>query len=172
MRQRKELLNSLADDYEVYVNQLFRKARKQNLSRFDSEEIVYDTIAHFLDKLQKGGFDNLKIDNEPKNFIKNFLHKTGKFKIIDRIDERSKTVSTNEFIGHDPPIVDIIEQEKIHNEIEKLPDLQKMCIRLFYFDDLKIKNIANRLEITESNVKTNLCRARKKLSKKLRLVID
>lgn len=49
--------------------------------------------------------------------------------------------------------------------IEKLPDEQRVCIVMFYYDELSVKEIALTLEIPEGTVKSRLSKARKTLKK-------
>lgn len=47
--------------------------------------------------------------------------------------------------------------------INKLPDDQKLCVIMFYYDEMSVKEIAQALDISEGTVKSRLSLARKKL---------
>ena len=49
--------------------------------------------------------------------------------------------------------------------IDKLPDDQKLCVVMFYYDELSVKEIAVALQIPEGTVKSRLSKARKTLKK-------
>ena len=49
--------------------------------------------------------------------------------------------------------------------IEKLPDEQRVCVVMFYYDELSVKEIAQALKIPEGTVKSRLSKARKTLKK-------
>lgn len=49
--------------------------------------------------------------------------------------------------------------------IEKLPDEQRVCVVMFYYDELSVKEIAQALRIPEGTVKSRLSKARKTLKK-------
>ncbi len=51
--------------------------------------------------------------------------------------------------------------------VEELPDAQRLCIVLFYYDDLSIKQIARLMEVSEGTVKSRLAYGRLNLKKEL-----
>ena len=59
----------------------------------------------------------------------------------------------------------IEEKVDLYDAIDSLKDQYKTVIILFYFQELKIKEIAQVLDIPEGSVKANLYRAKKQLSK-------
>ena len=54
------------------------------------------------------------------------------------------------------------------NELEKMKKIDKEIFLLYYFDEKKIKEIANIYQITETRVKSKLFRVRKKIKKKIK----
>ena len=50
----------------------------------------------------------------------------------------------------------------------KLPEKYRIVIHLFYYEDYSVKEIAQILNLTESNIKVRLNRGRKLLKKSLR----
>ena len=50
----------------------------------------------------------------------------------------------------------------------KLPEKQRTVIHLFYYEDYSIKEIADILKLSESNVKTRLTRGRAMLKEHLK----
>lgn len=71
-----------------------------------------------------------------------------------------------------PPPDEILEKEEIgrvlHKNVRQLPSCQRRAFRLHYLDELPIKEIASRLNRSESTVKANLYHARRKLQHLLR----
>jgi len=55
------------------------------------------------------------------------------------------------------------EQEELYEALRKLPPKYAQCVHLFYFEEMKIKEIAEQLGISETAVSTILQRARQKL---------
>lgn len=66
-----------------------------------------------------------------------------------------------------PPPDEILEKEEVgrilHKNVRQLPSCQRRAFRLYYLDELPIKEIASRLNRSESTVKANLYHARQKL---------
>jgi RNA polymerase sigma factor (sigma-70 family) len=65
-----------------------------------------------------------------------------------------------------------IEQEKLLEYIQELPDQYRMVFNLFVFEKMKHKEIAKRLEITEGTSKSNLNRAKSILKKRILIVLN
>ena len=59
------------------------------------------------------------------------------------------------------------EAENLFEEVLKLPEKYRIVIHLFYYEEYKIKDIAEILQISESNVKARLSRGRALLKKVL-----
>ncbi|MDR0853449.1 MAG: sigma-70 family RNA polymerase sigma factor [Clostridiales Family XIII bacterium] len=53
--------------------------------------------------------------------------------------------------------------ELIYSQIQKLPDMQRMAIIMHYYDEMKHREIAKALGVTESTISTNIMKAKKKL---------
>lgn len=123
-------------------------------NKYDAEDILQNTFLK-LWKNSKPFVDNIHIDkwltvvciNESKNNIKNLfrVHNELNIEVLD------KTTFDNE------------NQYDIFNAIMSLPKNERTVIHLFYYEDLKIKDIAKLLKISESAVKTRLNRARNKI---------
>lgn len=73
--------------------------------------------------------------------------------------------------GDEPmPIETVIQNEKammIKKKIDMLPDIQKDTIILYYYHDMKAKDIANILGVNVSTVKSRLKQGKDKLKKSL-----
>jgi RNA polymerase sigma factor (sigma-70 family) len=65
-----------------------------------------------------------------------------------------------------------IEQEKLLEYIQELPDQYRMVFNLFVFEKMKHKEIANLLEISEGTSKSNLNRAKSILKKRILMVLN
>ena len=60
------------------------------------------------------------------------------------------------------------EISEIYNKINNLKEIDTKIIKMFYYSNKSIKDIAKELKITEVNVKTRLHRIRKKIKQELR----
>ncbi len=58
--------------------------------------------------------------------------------------------------------------EELHKALESLPNKQKMIVLLFYFEELRVEEIAEVLQVSSGTVKQHLFRARKALGKILK----
>lgn len=123
-------------------------------NKYDAEDILQNTFLK-LWKYNKPFIDNLHIDkwltvvciNESKSNVKSLfrVHNELKTELLD------KTTFDNE------------NQYDLFNAIMSLPKNERTVIHLFYYEDLKTKEIAKMLKISESAVKTRLNRARNKI---------
>jgi RNA polymerase sigma-70 factor (ECF subfamily) len=59
--------------------------------------------------------------------------------------------------------------EVVHQEVSTLADSSREVIRLFYFDELSVEEIAEKLNCAEGTIKSRLFHARKKLKDKKNL---
>lgn len=60
------------------------------------------------------------------------------------------------------------QSEELFEAVMKLPEKQRTVIHLFYYEDYSIKEIADILKLSESNVKTRLTRGRAMLKEQLK----
>jgi RNA polymerase sigma factor (sigma-70 family) len=65
-----------------------------------------------------------------------------------------------------------IEQEKLLEYIQELPDQYRMVFNLYVFEKMKHKEIAKLLQITEGTSKSNLNRAKSILKKRILVVLN
>ena len=67
----------------------------------------------------------------------------------------------------------LAEEEKrlIQGAVDKLPEKLKICILLFYMEQLSVAQIAKVLHLPEGTVKSRLYQARKLLEKELESVL-
>ena len=62
------------------------------------------------------------------------------------------------------------EDEFVRQKVQELPEKYRMVVYLYYSADLKIKEIAKCLHITESAVKSRLRKAKSMLKKDLEVI--
>jgi len=157
-------LDKIVDDYSSYVRTIINNAVGNNLNAEDKEEILLD--AFFI--LWKNYNDNKKIyalDSYIAGITRNLIKE--KFRklhyTVDISDyENIIPMDTNELYEE--------EREEILNLEHSLKELKQIDIKivnLYYYSFKSIKDIAEELDISESNVKTRLHRIRKKLKKQL-----
>lgn len=160
----KLLIEEIVKDYSDYLYKSIKQIAF-NLSDEDIEDIILDTFLVVWTNR-----DKIKLDSRMKHYLvgitKNVTkNKCRKLKINYNIEDYENTIEFSEDIQK-------VAEEKEKNEIIKL-ELDKMkqkdreIFTLFYYNSMTIKEIANMLNETESNVKTKLHRIRKRLRKVL-----
>ena len=60
------------------------------------------------------------------------------------------------------------QSRELFEEVMKLPDKFRIVIHLFYYEDYSVREIADILKLSESNVKTRLSRGRALLRNSLK----
>lgn len=149
-------------------NIIFRTALRIVLNREEAEDIVQDILLKLwerrkeLDKVEnleafaRTTARNLAIDRKKKM---DNLHVTLDYQVHDRTDEGQ---SSNDNL--------LMAQEKdsfIANAINSLPEKQRSIFQLRDIEGKTYKEIATMLNITESDVKVSLFRARNEIKEKI-----
>lgn len=122
----------------------------------------------------------IKIINNLKNFKFKSEFKTWYFRIaynesINFLKSRKIDLNFEEFFDYTwdtkslkKDLNDKILKEKITQEINKLPLIERNIILYYYFDDLKIKEILEIMQINENTIKTKLKRTKDYLQTKFK----
>ncbi len=148
-----------ADDFTViqrYSDMVYRLAFSLVKNKYDAEDIHQEVFVRYLCKKplfesaehEKAWFLRVTI-----NLCKN-LWKTAwkqKFTQLDEADIANMP-------AENPPETGIIES------VKKLPQKYRIVIHLFYYEELSVEEIAKLLHKKASTVRTQLTRARKKLT--------
>ena len=157
-------LDKIVDDYSYYVRTIINNAVGNNLNAEDKEEILLD--AFFI--LWKNYNDNKNIyaldayiAGIARNLVKEKLRKLhytvdiSKYENIIEMEEKELYEEEREEIAC------------LEKSLKNLKELDVKIINLYYYSSKSVKDIAEELDISESNVKTKLHRIRKKLQKEL-----
>ena len=146
------------EEFEEAVNRnnqrLFLLALSFTHNQFDAEDItqnvffkLWKNTKPFEDIIHMDKWLTIVCINESKNIIKNLFRQHNE--INDELPDES--------------IFDNTLQYDLFNAVMSLQKKERTVIHLFYYEDLKIKDIAKMLKISESAVKTRLNRARNKI---------
>jgi RNA polymerase sigma-70 factor (ECF subfamily) len=158
-------IEEIMADYTNYIYTIIRNFNT-NLSNEDIEEIVLDvflTLWKNQYKLDINKNISSYIGGITKNLIK---YKCRQNKIILNIDDYEEQLIDLKNIE-----LFLIQDEKkkiIITELEKIKPEEKDIFISYYYYDNSIKEISNKLNISESNVKIKLFRIRKKINKVLK----
>lgn len=140
---------------ELKKETIYRIAFAYVKNKEDALDIVQETIykAYIsIDKLNDEKTFNSWIARITVNNAINLIRKNSKVILLEDTIEKSERMEGV-----------IVERMDILDAIDKLEDKHKQVIILKYFDDLKIKDISEVLDIPEGTVKTYLSKGLNKL---------
>jgi len=165
--------NAFAYLIDKYKDMVFTLAFRIVKSREDAEEVAQDS---FLKAYQK--LDSFKGESKFSTWLYSIVYRSSLTKIrkkkLDTTDIDS-FVLDNHTEDHDFPQIEAIkngEQEKyVKKAIENLGEKDALLITLFYLHNNSIEEIQEITDMSQSNVKVTLFRARKKLHKQLSLLL-
>lgn len=137
------------EDAEEIAHDAFVKAY-QSLGNFKSQSkfstwLFRIAFNETVSRLRKKKHDVISLDEQKFSY----LEVSDTENILNELDELEK-------------------QETVKLAIDKLPDIDRSLITLYYNQDCSIKEIAEIMKLSESNVKIKLFRARKQLWEKLK----
>jgi len=150
-------------DYETIVTRnidiVYRTALSYCKNTYDAEDIVQNTFAKLLQSDMDFQDDEhirkwlIRVAvNECKNMWKSFWRKN--ISSIDDLDYE--------------PAANAPEQKELLEEVFKLPPKYRVVIHLYYYEGYNVKEIAEMLNLSQSNVQIRLMRARNKLKEQLK----
>ena len=146
--------------FNLYKNDIYRLAYSYTKNISDSDDITQNTfikLYNHIDILNNQDQDIKKwLVKVTINECKTFLLSSWKKKIIAFTEKDENTLSTT------IPDNDLLEA------ILQLPKKYRTIIFLYYYENYKIKEISEILNISVTNIQTILSRARKKLKEILK----
>lgn len=157
-------LDKIVDDYSSYVKTIINNAVGNNLKPEDKEEILLD--AFFILWKNYNARKNIYALNSyiagiTRNLVKEKLRKLQY--TVDISDyEKVIEMQANELYEEEREEISVLKYR-----LKNLKELDIKITNLFYYSSKSIKDIAEELNISETNVKTRLHRIRKKLQKEL-----
>lgn len=143
---------------EQYKDNLYSIAFNICQNAADADDVVQDTLLayHTTEK---------QFDSE--QHIRAWLIRVAinKAKNISMSFFRRSSASLEDYI--DSLLFETPETKNLLEEVLKLPEKYRIVIHLFYYEDYSVKEMAEILHTSESNVKVRLSRGRKLLKKSL-----
>jgi len=134
LRNEDESKDGVMDIFERLLSDL----KEHEISNFKSWLFTY-TRNHCLMKIRKKSLDTVPAEN-----YLNILNDD----IFKEVKEKEKTENNI---------------EKLENAINKLPDEQQMCIKLFYLEDKSYKEICDITGFNDKNVKSYIQNGKRRL---------
>lgn len=153
MRQSTKELVSL------YQSNLFAIAFNVCKNAQDAEDIVQDTFIQYY--ISKKEFDN-------EQHLRAWLIRVtvNKAKNANRTFWRQNKLSLEDYM--ESLTFETPEDERLFETVMSLPEKYRIVIHLFYYEDYAVREIADILKLSESNVKVRLSRGREMLRKILK----
>lgn len=159
-------IDRIIEDYYGYIYMIVKNTKSIGILEEDIEEIISDV---FLALWKNYG--NLEEETKlkpyligiTKNVLKNKYRTTKMDCPISDYEEQLVTPHTLEIISEERE-----QNEMIKKSLKNLKQEEYQIFMAFYYENKKIKEIAKRLEISESKVKVILHRVRKELKEQLK----
>ena len=160
-------IERIINEYSNYLLVVIKNVCGNFLSSEDIEEILLDVFLALWKNREK-----LDEEKPIKPYISSIAHNLTKKKISE-INKENNISPLEENIIIDTTNFDFIIDKKLKKEeveyiLKELSEEDYQIFTLFYYNSYKVKQIANKLDISTVKVKTKLCRIRKKIKKKLK----
>lgn len=155
----------LMKDYTNYIYTIIRNNYKC-LSEEDTEEIALDVFMTLWNNQNKLDI-NKKMSSYIAGITRNLIKK--KYRSIysdDNIEDYELVLSDIENI--ELKFVTKEENKVINDEVNRLKTEDRDIFYMYYYNEMKIKDIAKYYKVSENKIKLKLFRIRKKLSKRLK----
>ncbi|MEC1177680.1 sigma-70 family RNA polymerase sigma factor [Metasolibacillus meyeri] len=159
-------IHDLKEIMNLYTESLIRLAYYYVKDRQAAEDIVQEVfikLYHHPDKYEERGelqaFLYKMTANKSKDYLRSWSYR--KVQLQNKIFPLDSKMEVDELVRKE-------EETIIGDAILELPLKQREVLIYFYFNEMKIKAIANILSIPESTVKTRLRRGKELLKNKLK----
>lgn len=149
---------SLQELFERYQNNLYAAAFNICKNAEDAKDVVQETFIQYY---------SLKKEFDNEQHIRAWLIRVAinKAKNMNRSFWRKNKRSLEDYMG--TLTFETPESEELFETVMALPEKFRIVIHLFYYEEYAIREIADILKISESNVKVRLSRGRSLLKEKL-----
>lgn len=157
-------------DYEIeriveeYADMIYKVALSYLDNKDDAEDILQEVMIKYISFIKSNKFKDKNhekywIIRVTMNLCCNEIKSAKHNKNISYEFYTERAVSSNENVN----------DEEIFKLLEKLKEKYRIVFELFYIHDMKITDISKVLDISESNVKIRLMRAKKRLQEHLQI---
>ena len=163
MYQESERADSVRESIEKYSDMVYRLAFSMMKNKYDADDIHQEVFVQYISK-----YSTLESEEHKKawlirvtiNTCKNWWKSAWQRKVCGLLDGQAVA-------EQDESVLRWEMQYPVVEQVRKLPQKYKSVIHLFYYEEMSIKEIAEVLELKESNVRARLTRARQKLKELL-----
>lgn len=146
-----------------YQDNLYAVAFNICKNQMDAEDVVQETFVQYY---------TTKKQFEDQQHLRAWLIRVAinKAKNMTRTFWRRNKCSLEDYM--ETLTFEDTDSRNLFEEVMKLPDKYRIIIHLFYYEDYSVKEIAEILKLSESNVKTRLSRGRTLLRNTLKEAWD
>lgn len=151
--------------YFAYIYKVITNSSFNSITNEDIEEII-DDVFFVVWKNSEKLEDEKTLELYISEIARRLLLKKGRGKHFEvDIKEQENLLISN--IGIDEIIEEKERRKELYTQVKLLNEIDQKIFMKFYYDGLKIKEIAEQMSLSDFNVKTKLHRIRKKLRKYL-----
>ena len=150
--------------YDEYYYKLYFWAIKKTNNKEDAEDLVNNVFLSIFEYLNK----NINVD-KLDNLIWKIAYNLWCDKAKKYIKEKSNTTyEDNSIDNYKTDMIDKIIYREIVTNLDNigLTEKEKISFNLYYFNDLSIKEISKKINVSETNIKYYLFNARKKIKER------
>lgn len=150
----KELLNTVI---EKYYPDIYRFCAYLTGNREDAYDLAQETFLKFIQYVDSYRYRNLKayLLMIARNSCMDYFRRQKK--------EAASGLEEEMAVDHDREIAQVELQSWLFAELQKLPEFQREAIIMYYYDELKLKDIAKITGVSLSTVKSRIRQATEKL---------
>lgn len=151
--------DSLRESIERYSNMVYRLAFSMMKNKYDADDIHQEVFVQYISHYPKLGNEDHKkawLIRVTINMCKNWWKSTWQRKVCGMLEG-------HELATQDEAVLQWEQRYPVMEQVQKLPQKYRLIVHLFYYEEMSIKEIAEVLNLKESNVRARLTRARQKL---------
>lgn len=150
-------ISQLLERYESYIYTICFTVLR---TKAEAEEATQDTFMKIIRALPK---------YEKQGKLTTWMYSVAYRTALDYLKKRKNTSDLNGYdIGTAPAVEGVIESNEksatLAQLIDHLPYEDRRLIRMYYLEEMSVKELSDIVGLTESNVKVKLYRARKSLA--------
>lgn len=149
------------DKFDVVYNESYKDISRYVVLNANNIGDVKDILQNIYLEVYKN-IDKVNDKNYVFGIAKNVLKKYYRFKFL-RKDDTEITDNIKSNINLEKTVMDKFDTELVWKYLKKKNNNIAKIIYLYYYEDFTIKEIANSLNLTESNVKNHIYRTLKEL---------
>lgn len=159
-KDKEKAFNCIVEEFSEKIYNLARLYTKDSVLSEDITQEVLVKIYRYIDNFKGESSIYTWIYRITINTCKNIVKKEEKYKNIENVD----------FIkadGYAEAIIESLDKGRLTKALENIKNEYKTVIYLYYYEELKIREISEILEKREGTVKTWLKRGKNALEKEL-----